>query len=99
MFYFNTSKPQRFYFLQNTSCIRNRRSSRGGGVRTLCTLPLGLLLLIVTASFSLILLIYSLNQMCFISSPAKKNCNLDPMPTKLVAEFLDVSASSYLNGR
>ena len=27
-------------FLENTSCIRNRRSSQGGGLRTPCTLPL-----------------------------------------------------------
>ena len=40
LLYFNINKPHTF-FLQNTSCIRNRRSSQGeGGVRTPCTLPL-----------------------------------------------------------
>ena len=38
MFYFNINKPQRFFFLQNTSCIR--KPGGAGGVRTPCTLPL-----------------------------------------------------------
>ena len=41
LLYFNTNKPHRFFFLQNTSCIRKRQViSRGGGVRTPCTHPL-----------------------------------------------------------
>ena len=39
--YFNTSKPQSFFFCRIPVVFENRRSSQGGvGVRTPCTLPL-----------------------------------------------------------
>ena len=37
--YFNTNKPHRVFFLQNTSCIRTSHL-RGGGSAHPCTLPL-----------------------------------------------------------
>ena len=39
MLYFNTNKPHSF-FCRIPVVLENRRSSRGGGVRTPCTLPL-----------------------------------------------------------
>ena len=38
--YFNTNKPHSFFFCRIPVVLENRRSSRGGGVRTPCTLPL-----------------------------------------------------------
>ena len=40
LLYFNTNKPHSFFFWQNTSCIRKPQVISGGGMRTLCTLPL-----------------------------------------------------------
>ena len=41
LLYFNTNKPHSFFFFRRIPVVlENRRSSRGGGVRTPCTLPL-----------------------------------------------------------
>ena len=40
LLYFNTNKPDSFFFLQNTSCIKKPQVISGDGVRTPCTLPL-----------------------------------------------------------
>ena len=41
LLYFNTNKPHSFFFFCRIPVVlENRRSSRGGGVRSYCTLPL-----------------------------------------------------------
>ena len=40
LLYFNTNKPHSFFFGRIPVVLENRRSPRGGGVRTPCTLPL-----------------------------------------------------------
>ena len=40
LLYFNTNKPHSFFFGRIPVVLENRRSSRGGGVRTPCALPL-----------------------------------------------------------
>ena len=40
LLYFNTNKPHSFFFCGIPVVLENRRSSREGGVRTPCTLPL-----------------------------------------------------------
>ena len=40
LLYFNTNKPHSFFFCRIPVVLENRRSSRGGGVHTPCTLPL-----------------------------------------------------------
>ena len=46
LLYFNINKPHSFFFWQNTSCIRKPQVI-SGGVRTPCTLPLDLPLLLI----------------------------------------------------
>ena len=40
LLYFNTNKPHSFFSCRIPVVLENRRSSRGGGVRSYCTLPL-----------------------------------------------------------
>ena len=101
MFYFNTSKPQPHFIFYRIPVVLETADHLGegeGGAHPLHPPPRS-----ASADCHCELLFDSFNLLSesdvlkLISSPAKKNCNLDPMPTKLVAGCLDVSASSYLN--
>ena len=55
LLYFNTNKPHIFsFFCRIPVILENRRSSQGGGVRTLYTLPLDLPLLLQNSEFFLL---------------------------------------------